>query len=95
MELLFTFEMENIFPDKNYFWKNDLELLFAFEMENIFTAKNYFWKIDLELLYKVRFNEILEGILFFGKLIWSYYSKPKSMLCGRASRENANFAETL
>ena len=35
MELLFAFEMEDIFPDKNYFWKNDLELLFAFEMGNI------------------------------------------------------------
>ena len=95
MELLFTFEMENVFADKNHFWKNNLELLFAFEMENIFSADDYFWKINLELLYKVRFNEILEGFLFFGKLIWSYYSKPKSMLRGRASRGNANFAETL
>ena len=96
MELLFTFEMGNIFLDKNYFWKNDLELLFAFEMENIFTAKNYLWIKSIWSFYiRSVLTKFLEGILFFGKLIWSYYSKPKSMLRGRASRGNANFAETL
>ena len=64
MELLFAFEMENNFPDKNISEKR-FGASICLRNENIFTAKNYFWKTDLELPYEVRFNEIFGRIFIF------------------------------
>ena len=95
MELLFTFEMENIFRIKIISEKTIWSFYLPSKWKMFLLLKIISGKSIWSFYIRSVLTKFLEGFLFFGKLIWSYYSKPKSMLCGRASRGNANFAETL
>ena len=56
MELLFAFEIENIFAGFCKMNFIDLALLYSCEIEKLFTEKIYFWKIDLDQLFVLHFN---------------------------------------
>ena len=65
MELLFAFEIENIFRNCCKMDFIDLALLYSCENEKLFTEIIYLWKIDLEQLFVLHFNKKWRGFYFW------------------------------
>ena len=68
MELLFAFEIENIFAEFCKMNFIDLALLYSCENGKPFTEKIYFWEIDLEQLFVLHFNQIFGRNFIFRKI---------------------------
>ena len=95
MELLFAFEIENIFRNFAKWILSIWHYYIAAKMKNLLRRKFISGKLIWSSYLCSILTEFLEGILFFGKSIWTYYSKPRLMPFGSASRETADFAKTL